>query len=752
MLHSGSSPSTAFDLLHPSVQRWIWEQNWTDLRDVQEAAVEPILAGEVDVVIAAATASGKTEAAFLPIVSRLVAEDSGSQQPGFRVLYISPLKALINDQYSRLDLFCERLGIPVFRWHGDVAGSRKAAALHNPSGVLLITPESLEALFVNQGPVVARLLAPLSYIVVDELHSYIGAERGAQLQSLLHRLDLALRRTTPRIALSATLGDMASAAEYLRPGRGDDVLLLASDADGQEIKLQIRGYTAAAPRLTRRQADTMEKAGQDVQLEDVVSRDKIDMSEHIYSVLHGSDNLIFANSRNYVELFADLLSRLCARNHIPNEFWPHHGSLAKGLREHAETMLKERSSPVSVVCTSTLEMGIDIGTMSSIAQLDSPPSVASLRQRLGRSGRRGEAAVLRIYVGEAEITDDTPPPDALRAELVQSIASVRLLLDRWYEPPAAGDLHLSTLVQQLLSLIAQHGGVRAAEAYSALCGPGPFAGLTKAKFGRLLRALGGLDLVSQAGDGTLLLGLKGERIANHYTFYAAFATPEEYRLTSQGRALGTLPIEYPLVEGGLLIFAGRRWRVLSVNSEQKVVDLAHSPGGRPPRFGGTVSPVHQRVRQEMLAVYTGTDAPQYLDAHARYMLDEARDNFERYELDKRSILPWGADSLLFLWTGDRETGTVATALAQRGLEVANEGLALAATGVSPEDLRRELDHLLRDGPPDALALAASVENKQSEKYDWTLKGELLDMAYAARSLDPNGAWQALWSAMSGRPG
>ncbi|MEJ7652074.1 MAG: DEAD/DEAH box helicase [Chloroflexia bacterium] len=239
MLHSGSSPSTAFDLLHTSVQRWIWEQNWTDLRDVQEAAVEPILAGEVDVVIAAATASGKTEAAFLPIVSRLVAEDSGSQQPGFRVLYISPLKALINDQYSRLDLFCERLGIPVFRWHGDVAGSRKAAALHNPSGVLLITPESLEALREPGGRRRSAARSPERSLWTS--CTYIGAERGAQRRCYTGSTSrCAARRPGSR---SATLGDMAAAAEYLRPGRGDDVLL-TSDADGQEIKPRY----AATPR------------------------------------------------------------------------------------------------------------------------------------------------------------------------------------------------------------------------------------------------------------------------------------------------------------------------------------------------------------------------------------------------------------------------------------------------------------------------------------------------------------------------
>lgn len=745
-LPSGSKSSAAFHRLHLGLQRWIWEQSWTELRDAQEEAAEPILAGDTDVIIAAATASGKTEAAFLPICSSLV-EQPAAQGRGVQVLYVSPLKALINDQYGRLDQLCERLEIPVHRWHGDVARSRKARVLRDPGGVLLITPESLEAIFAIHGPRVPSLLGGLRYVVVDELHSFIGAERGAQLRSLLHRVEIALRRHVPRIGLSATLGDMAAAADFLRPGRGESVRVIASADEGQELRLQLRGYVATEPRLDAQAAAAADRAGREVELEDVIGGDRLAISEHLYDSLRGSDNLIFANSREQVETYADLLARRSERHRAPNEFWPHHGNLSKDLREQAEARLKERSQPVNVVCTSTLEMGIDIGTVASIAQLGAPMSVSSLRQRLGRSGRRGDPAVLRVYVTEEEVARQAPPPDALRPELVQSIAMIRLLLGRWYEPPVAGDLHLSTLVQQVLSLVAQHGGVRAGEAYGTLCGPGSFAGVSQGLFAMLLRALGEADLITQASDGTLLPGLKGERIINHYSFYTAFTTPEEYRLVSEGRSLGTLPIDYPLTEGALLVFAGRRWRVLSIDAEHRVVDLAHSPGGRPPRFGGTQSPVHDRVRREMLAVYQETSVPPYLDATARELLAEGRENFVRYQLAGRAVLSWGADSLLFLWAGDRVMGTVAVALAARSLEVSKDSLALTVSGASPQQLREHLEAMLADGPPEATLLAATVANKETEKYDWVLKGRLLDTAYAARSLDPIGAWQALGRAL-----
>src|SRR3972149_7559771 len=172
--------SQAFEKLHPKVQHWIWQQRWTELRDAQEAAVEPILSGDRDVIIASATASGKTEAAFLPIGSRLAEELSGEGL----TLYISPLKALINDQFERLGPFFEHLGLPAYPWHGDVAASKKKQFSKDPRGLLLITPESLEGLFVAKGFYIHSTFRRLRFAVVDELHSFISTERGRQVQSL----------------------------------------------------------------------------------------------------------------------------------------------------------------------------------------------------------------------------------------------------------------------------------------------------------------------------------------------------------------------------------------------------------------------------------------------------------------------------------------------------------------------------------------------------------------------------------------
>lgn len=722
--------SSGFRRLHEQIQRWIWDQGWTDLRDIQERAIGPILDEGRDVIIAAATAGGKTEAAFLPICSRIIEQPTGS----VRALYVSPLKALINDQFDRLDRLCERLEIPVHRWHGDVSSSQKRQVLSDPAGILLITPESLEALFVLRGTAISKLFGSLEFVVVDELHSFIGSERGQQLQSLLSRLELVLRRRVPRIALSATLGDMELAAEFLRPGRALPCDILVSSESRQEVQLQIRGYRVKPP------DPTTQRDGSAVDPLDDAAVPMI--GAHLFQVLRGKDNLIFANSRRNVEIYGDHLRLMCEKAHVPNEFWPHHGSLSKELREHAEAVLKDPTTPASVVCTTTLEMGIDIGSVATIAQVGVPPSVAGMRQRLGRSGRRGEPSVMRVYIEEPELEPDSPPQDCLRAELVEAIAMVRLLMVKWCEPPKAGALHLSTLVQQVLSLIAQHGGATAADAWRVLCREGAFPGVTEEVFIELLRALGAHDLIIQSSDRALLLGVKGERIVNHYSFYTAFVTPEEYHLVSGGQELGTLPISHPLSSGSYIIFAGQRWRVVSVDVERRIVELEPSPAGRAPRFTGGGAEVHERVRQEMKAVYESADVPPFLDPMARTLLQEGREAYTVRRLTHTPFVEYSSNLALFCWAGDRALDTLLVQLRDRDLPVERDGIAIIVNGISADALIPHLRAMAAQGPADAADLAATVANKLIEKHHPFLSEKLLSLDYASCRLDPEGAWQA----------
>lgn len=722
---SSDAVSSGFYLLDERIQRWIWQKGWTILRDAQERAIPALVGADRDVIIAAATAAGKTEAAFLPILTNLLAVGPAMGS----VLYVSPLKALINDQWGRLDQLCEELEVPVVPWHGDIAATKKNRFLKEPRGVLLITPESLEAVFVRRGHSLPGLLAGLRYIVVDELHAFIGVERGKQLQSLMHRVEALLQRRVSRVGLSATLGDMNLAADFLRPGAEPRPELIVSGSAGQGLKVLVRGIEQTPPR------DESMAEEETRQLEDLVKGGDLEVAAYLYKTLRGENHLVFPNSRRNVELYSDLLRRRCERESVPNEFWPHHGNLSKDIREQTETALKTGDRPATAICTSTLEMGIDIGSVKSIAQIGPPPSVASLRQRLGRSGRReGESSILRAYCLESPLDKSSGLPDRLRQGLVQTVAMVRLLVGGWFEPPRTHGLHASTLVQQLMSLIAERGGVTAATAWHILVNQGPFAGLAKPDFVALLRALGGKDLIVQSPDGLLLHGAKGEQLVNHYEFYSAFISEDEFRILCEGKALGSLPISRPILPDSRIIFAGRRWRVIEVDADKKIIVVVPDPGGAPPDFEGGGTMVHDRVRQEMKVVLESQEAVAFLDEEGKRLLNEGRRYFADAGLADKTVFQEGKETLLLTWRGDWANDALVVLLDTLGVAAINLGVSIAVTA-SEATVRRSLEEIAKADTTDAGSLLEKAMNLRREKWDWALPEEMLRKSFASSRLD-----------------
>jgi ATP-dependent Lhr-like helicase len=472
--------------------------------------------------------------------------------------------------------------------------------------------------------------------------------------------------------------------------------------------------------------------------------DTEDISSHIYQHLRGVSNLVFANSRSNVEIFSDKLRHLCERNRVPNEFVPHHGNLSKELREFAEKRLKQDVSPTTALCTSTLELGIDIGQVTSIGQIGAPFSVASMRQRLGRSGRRDSPSVLRMYISEVELASLRTTTDSLRPELVQGIAMVELLADRWCEPPVEGRLHLSTLVHQVLALIAERGGVHASTAWDLFCGSGVFPAIDKPTFAMLLQDMGDQDLISQMDEGVLVHGLRGERIVNHFTFYAVFETPEEFRILHDGKVLGTMSLDQSVVEGNYIIFGGRRWKVLTVDQHEKRVDVIPGPGGKPPMFNPNVGGmVHDEIRRRMSVVYEGDDVPSYVNPVARALLAEARESYQRLCLTRSRIVADGVDTLIFACRGDRIMNTLAVMLAGCGISTSVAGPTCVALGRAPEEIVLALREVRGDSEMTGSHLASSVGNKLMGKYDWVLSERLLNLEYASSSLDVAGARSAI---------
>ena len=719
---SSSEDSTGFHRLAEPVRRWVWHKGWSSLRDIQERAISALLNDDRDVIIAAATAGGKTEAAFLPLISFVLENASAG---GFELVYVGPLRALINDQFERLEDLCERAELPVFPWHGDISQGVKTRARKNPRGVLLITPESLEALFVLRGLEIPSLFAGTHAIVIDELHALLDNERGVHLRSLLTRLELAVGRRIRRVGLSATLGQMTLAREYLRPEAPDSVVLLSSKSDGQELKVQLRGY--------REEGDP--SRSQEEREDESSARRAV--AEHLFSRLRGSRNLIFAGSRQSVEWYADRLRVMSEDARLPVEFFPHHASLSREHRIDLEKRLKTHPA-TTAVCTSTLELGVDIGDIACVAQIGAPFSVASLRQRLGRSGRRaGQAAVLRMYAIETAPGADSHPLDRMHLGLVRSIAMVELLIEGWCEPPVPQALHLSTLTHQILSVIAEHGGVRAGRLYSTLCEQGPFRRVNPSVFTRLLRQLGDADvtLIEQAPDGVLLLGRQGERLVEHYSFYAVFRTPEEYRIIADRKPLGTLPVIMILTPGMTIIFSGRRWRITEIHDKDRVIEVTADRTGQPPRFGGDGGLIHDRVVEKMKEVLFGMDVPAYIDGTAASLLEDARSECRRLGVARQPICRIGERSyLIATWAGTVKTSSLALVLRAMGYTAEfHDGFldVNSKEGVQPVEVA--LEEIVRSASLCAGNVLSGRENLMTEKFHpWLSLDLLLEDATSSR--------------------
>ncbi len=718
---ASNSDSSPFERLHPKVQQWIWEQQWSELREIQAKAIYAILDMDGDLILAASTAAGKTEAAFLPVLSSVVANPSDS----FAVLYISPLKALINDQFRRLEDLCDKLELPVVKWHGDASAAAKAKAQREPRGVVLITPESLESLLVRRGPDVRRLVRDARFVVIDELHAFLNGERGVHLASLLKRVDAQANRKIRKIGLSATIGDFEQARHFLDPSQPDLVETVVSSTGQPELKLQIRGYREPDPDWERHKAPTEQLPPASVAI-----------AAHLFKSLRGKNNLVFATRRQEVESVADALFNLSQQAAVPNEFFPHHGSLSKTLREDLEARLKDGVLPTTAVATTTLELGIDIGNVASVAQIGPPTSVAGLRQRLGRSGRRkGEASVLRVYVREPDKPQQDDPFDTLRLGLVQAIASIELLLAKWVEGGNTRGVHLSTLLHQTLAVICERGGALAKDLYKLLCGPGPFETISPQDYIDLLRAMRLAQLIEQGPDEVLMLGAHGEIITSRFDFYAVFMSDDEYRIVTEQRTLGTVPIFNPLRKDDYLTFAGRRWIVLGVDDRAKVVMVKPAPAGKVPLFPAQEGmPLHDRVVAEMRSVYESAASFPYLDTQATLLLHEGREAYRRAGLSERQLLNIGDDVYFFTWRGSKATETLKLALLTKGVRTETCSVGLHARYCVLADFAAALQNLV-EAPPTAEQIARVAEPLRRAKYDDYLPDGLLRDAFARTKID-----------------
>ncbi|MCY4216538.1 MAG: DEAD/DEAH box helicase [Flavobacteriaceae bacterium] len=741
-LESIKHRNTELHLLHPKVIQWVHRQKWSSLRYIQKRAIEPILNADTDVVISAPTAGGKTEAFFLPACSSII-----NQRMGYGILYISPLKALINDQKRRLESLAEQLAMRVMPWHGDVSATFKKRSIDHPNGILLITPESLESLLTNKSELVSSSMRNLKYICIDEFHAFIGNERGQQMLSLLSRLEHLIGRTSdpiPRIALSATFGDDIEAIHsLLRPDETFPYLHIQGEESDQITHLSLKGF------IDSFHSDTADERFDLTDVDDIVSE--------LYGSCIGANNLIFLNSRKNVEKMTAMLADYKNQKHpmAPNEFFTHHGSLAKDLRESLEKRLKDPyGPPTTALCTTTLELGIDIGKVDKVFQVLYPPnSVSSLRQRYGRSGRRQsksdkKGSDLRMFILEKELTIRSGLLDALRPNLIQSLAMLKLIVcDRWYEPPEESNKYFSTFIHQILAVIAQWGSVRTDHLFQLLCHLGPFKKVDTTHFKEILVHLKTKELIEQLKSGEITLGFKGNRIVEHYDFFTVFTTPVEYRIVTEKSVLGTVPIGFTFIEGQNMIFAGKYWRIESIDTEKKVITVSPIKGGKAPSFFGDGMMMHHRIAQEMYQLYQSGTFPKienerfrfHIEGKTMQLFEEAVKNFRTLKLNLDSIIQVGEHCYLFTWMGTKVTDTLVLLLQRGGFDALRfSDFSVEIIDASRKKIKDYIyNTLLNDTFSTEFELASMLPRKQleKEKYDRFLPDSLLYLSHGSRAFD-----------------
>lgn len=716
-----------FERLASFVQEFVYRQGWKELRALQAQAIDAIFDTNTDIIITTGTASGKTEAAFLPILSLIAAEPAGS----VRALYIGPLKALINDQFRRLELLCEAGNIPIHRWHGDVGSNQKSDLVEHPGGVLQITPESIESLFINKTNHLHRLFGGLRFIVVDEVHSFIETDRGVQLRSQLQRIEKYATSLRPRrIGLSATVGNLEIARQWLNPGEPTNVQVINPEVPVAPVRLSHLHFT-----LTKEDIPT-------------------ELIEDLYSLTRNRRALIFCNSRRNVEILTAQLNRRCNRDRVPEHYLPHHGSISKEIREDAEKRMRDEDRPASIVCTNTLELGIDVGQLDLAVQVDSTHTVMSFVQRLGRTGRRQDAnRIMQIYTSELEPEAGDEFYERLPFPLLKALAVVDLFLEGWLEPPLERTVAYNVLYHQILSRLVETHGSTPKDLVGHFLESNVFPGVIPQDYADLLKHLGSIDQIEQMETGELILGLAGEKIVRSKDFYAVFSTPPEWDVFYKERSLGRITPRPDLQPGTCLLLVGRLWEVKEIFTDKQQVMVIPAKEAHDVMFLGSGIPeMHPKIAQRVRELLLSEKPFSYLDANGVRTFSDARRLGEEWEIGQKRIFEAGDKWILLPWTGTRAARTLQYGLQLCGLNAEFPMMMfpwiLAVEKSSLNEARDQFIDRLQDAETagfgvEDIVRSLSIDSLRIHKFDEFLPDELVRKRAIQEWLDWDQARQDL---------
>ncbi len=730
----------AFDRYAPFVQEYIYQNHWENLRSIQVAAADAIFNTDENVLLTASTASGKTEAAFFPIIT-LFSEDMPSS---VGCIYIGPLKALINDQFSRLNDLCAEADIPVWHWHGDVAQSHKAKLMRHPSGILQITPESLEALLLHKHAAIAKLFGDLRFVVIDEVHSLLRGDRGGQTLCLIERLSRIAGVNPRRIGLSATIGDPEGTGEFLSLGTGRKTVIPKIDAKGSKWRLSMEHFYVKDA-----------QAAEDKQIPDAlpVLEEKTDDAPanadpgigYIFEHTRGKKCLVFVNSREECEMVTTTLRHYCELNHEPDRFLVHHGNLSASYRETAEGIMKDDSQYMTTVTTATLELGIDIGRLERAFQIDAPWTVSSFLQRMGRTGRRELPPEMWFVIREDEPEVRAMLPTTIPWKLLQGIALVQLYLEeRWVEPPQLDRLPFSLLYHQTMSTLASCGEMSPRALADRVLRLHYFHRITQEDYRVLLRHLIATDHIQQTEQGGLIVGLAGERVINSFKFYGVFQESEEYTVRSESQELGTIVSPPPV--GEKLAIAGHVWQVLDVDHKRRLIYCRQVKGSVPAYFGQCPGDLHTKILTRMRRVLQEDRQYPYLMKNAVARLEQARFTAAHSGAADKTLINLGGNMWCLLpWVGTYTFLTMerflkikcADRLGLRNLDSARPFFIQFTMKADEATFFRVLAEEIRK-PIDPMELVYPKELPLFDKYDEYLPEELVKKGFALGVLDVDG--------------
>lgn len=711
-----------FYRLAPFIQEYIYRNNWAELRDAQVDACHVLMDTDDHMLIASGTASGKTEAALFPALTQLYEHPPRS----VGILYVGPLKALINDQFERLNDLLREAGIPVWHWHGDVSQNEKTKLLQRPSGVLQITPESLEGLLMNRPNAIPHLFGDLRFTVVDEVHAFMGQDRGTQLLCQLARIEQMACCAPRRIGLSATMSDYETAKNWLRAGTSRGVVV-ANPSGGRKLRLAVEHFSMPDARNAE-QAEQLAQA-------------RMTFYEYIYDATHAKKALIFTNSRTDAEEVTREMRTVAARRSERDVFYVHHGSISTMLREEAEAALREGPGPAVAAATLTLELGIDLGNLERVMQVGAPYSCSSFVQRLGRSGRRGQPPEM-LFVCPEEEDENAQLPSRIPWTLLRAISVIELYTkDRWLEPFTLRRQPMGLLYHQTMSILKAMGEATPRELARKVLALPAFREIDPGDYKTLLRYLLQTDHIQRIDDGGLIIGLTGEKIVNNFRFYAVFKDEEEHAVYSGTEEIGSITTVPP--PGYAMTLAGRSWRVIEVDSRHKAVYVEPVRGRSDTLWLGSGGELNTRVVVKMREILQSEEIYSYLQPNAVQRLEKARRLVHETGMLKNIVVNAGGHSLFMLpWIGSRQFRTLVRVLKFilkeplhiRTLLPTEPYYITIAGQCGAGELQRELEQLTEQ-TIDPLQLLDDAEAPFLGKYDEFMPPDLLRKAFVVDGLD-----------------